>query len=249
MASYSPDPQAGCGHAYAVRAASYRGPEVAASCIVSLFGCGFGTASEAAPGLPLPDTLAGVRVQLSGAQDPITAPLYYVSPTQINFVAPDRLSPGTYKVVVRRDGAVVATSAVTVEAVAPDLFTASGSGAGAPAAWVVRVAADGKQTFLSAAACSAGTCEPAWIDPPVAGERVILALYGTGLRGRSSTDQVVATVGGRRMPVLAALPQSEYPGLDQVNVELTPETAGAGLVDLLLTADGIHSNLVRLRIR
>ena len=68
-------------------------------------------------------------------------------------------------------------------------------------------------TFLSAASCSAGTCEPAWIDPPVAGERVILALYGTGLRGRSSTDQVVATVGGRRMPVLAALPQSEYPGL------------------------------------
>jgi uncharacterized protein (TIGR03437 family) len=48
---------------------------------------------------------------------------------------------------------------------------------------------------------------------------------------------------------MAAVAQSEYAGLDQVNVELPPDLAGAGLVDLLITADGVQSNRVKLRIR
>ena len=98
-------------------------------------------------------------------------------------------------------------------------------------------------------ALDASGCEPAAIDAGGAGERVFLMLFGTGIRGRSSTENVSVTIGGRRLAAEAAVAQGEYPGLDQVNVELPPDLAGAGLLDLLITADGVHSNRVRLLIR
>ena len=250
VARYSPGPQADCQRAYAVNGASYRGPEASPSSIVSLFGCEFTDTTEAAPSPQLPETLAGVRVLLlQENRDPVAARLYIVTPNQINFVVPDELGPGTYSVEVRRGDTLVATGVVSLETVAPALFTAGASGVGAPAAWALNIAADGKQTLLPVVDCGSGACEPGWIDVGAAGERVFLLLFGTGLRGRTSTDGVVATIGNRKIPVMAAVAQSEYAGLDQVNVELPPDLAGAGLVDLLITADGVQSNRVKLRIR
>ena len=250
VARYSPGPQADCQRAYAVNGASYRGPEASPSSIVSLFGCEFTDTTEAAPSPQLPETLAGVRVLLlQENRDPVAARLYIVTPNQINFVVPDELGPGTYSIEVRRGDTLVATGVVSLETVAPALFTAGASGVGAPAAWALNIAADGKQTLLPVVDCGSGACEPGWIDVGAAGERVFLLLFGTGLRGRTSTDGVVATIGNRKIPVMAAVAQSEYAGLDQVNVELPPDLAGAGLVDLLITADGVQSNRVKLRIR
>jgi len=217
-------------------------------------GAGVGTfftdRTEAAPSPQLPETLAGVRVLLlQENRDPVAARLYIVTPNQINFVVPDELGPGTYSVEVRRGDTLVATGVVSLETVAPALFTAGASGVGAPAAWALNIAADGKQTLLPVVDCGSGACEPGWIDVGAAGERVFLLLFGTGLRGRTSTDGVVATIGNRKIPVMAAVAQSEYAGLDQVNVELPPDLAGAGLVDLLITGDGVQSNRVKLRIR
>jgi hypothetical protein len=49
--------------------------------------------------VPLPKSLAGVSVTMNS----VTAPLYFVSPTQINAQVPYEILPGTAVVTVRAD--------------------------------------------------------------------------------------------------------------------------------------------------
>ena len=76
-----------------------------------------------------------------------------------------------------------------------------------------------------------------------------LNLYGTGIRGRSSLSGVTATVGGVPVAVLYAGAQSEYVGLDQVNITLPPSLAGMGDAEIRLTVDGQLANTVSVNLR
>jgi hypothetical protein len=70
-----------------------------------------------------------------------------------------------------------------------------------------------------------------------------LLLFGTGIRGHSG--DVVATVGGISVPVLAAVPQSEFIGLDQINVgPLPPHPEGKGLSGVIATVNEVPSNTI-----
>jgi uncharacterized protein (TIGR03437 family) len=75
---------------------------------------------------------------------------------------------------------------------------------------------------------------------------VVLALFGTGIRGASG---VTAKVKGIPADVLFAGAQPEYVGLDQVNVRLPAGLAGSGEVDVEISADGKVANLVRVAIQ
>jgi len=44
----------------------------------------------------------------------------------------------------------------------------------------------------------------------------------------------------------AFAPTSEYPGLDQVNVELPGSLAGAGMVSVVVKCDGVAANTVTI---
>jgi uncharacterized protein (TIGR03437 family) len=58
---------------------------------------------------------------------------------------------------------------------------------------------------------------------------------------------VIATIGGVRVPVLYAGAQSQFPGLDQINLGPIPQSlVGKGEVDVILTVDGVPANTVRL---
>ena len=75
-----------------------------------------------------------------------------------------------------------------------------------------------------------------------------LLLFGTGIRGFRS--EVTATVGGEEVPVLGAVPQGEFVGLDQVNLGPLPRSLlGRGEVEIILTVDGKTANTVTLNIR
>ena len=50
------------------------------------------------------------------------------------------------------------------------------------------------------------------------------------------------------MPVLSAGAQSQYAGLDQVNVELPGSLRGRGDVDVALAVDGKPANVVTIRV-
>ena len=57
--------------------------------ILSIYGAAQAFAQSAAT-IPLPQYLAGFEATING----VTAPLYYVSPSQVNVQFPTRLTPG-----------------------------------------------------------------------------------------------------------------------------------------------------------
>jgi uncharacterized protein (TIGR03437 family) len=132
-----------------------------------------------------------------------------------------------------------------VAASAPAIFTANSAGYGLPAAWLIRVKSDGTFAYEPVAQFN-GT---AFVAVPIAfnapTDQLFLALYGTGVRGSS----VTASIAGSNAPVQFAGPQGQYPGLDQVNVQLSPSLAGAGAVNVTVYTDGIPANAVTVTFK
>ena len=71
----------------------------------------------------LPNTLGGVTVYVGG----FAASLFYVSPTQINFLVPYELTAGTVNVAVARQGLAGPTLRVRLNATSPGLFQWNGN--------------------------------------------------------------------------------------------------------------------------
>ena len=123
------------GSASVVSAASFMGPNVAPNSIATIFGNQLAPAIEQSSAVPLPTTLAGVSVSFTDrAGTTSTAPLFYVSPKQINLQAPAGLQPGLATVTVSSNGATRATGKVQIEITAPGIFTQNATGEGVPAA-------------------------------------------------------------------------------------------------------------------
>ncbi len=243
----------------AVSAASF-GQGSAPESIATIFGVGLARSAQVATTLPLPTTLAGATVTVArlGGGRPQPAPLFFVSPNQINFLVPQAndgapLPPTGLNAFlsVFLDGQLVADGYISLAPVAPGLFSANASGNGLAAAVVLRVKADGSQQFEPV-----GVFDPAQnrfvarpIDLGPETEKVFLLLFGTGIRGRSSPLSVEVKVGGLDAPALFAGAQGGFAGLDQVNVELPRALAGRGEVAVVCTVDRSGSNPVTVTIK
>jgi uncharacterized protein (TIGR03437 family) len=112
---------------------------------------------------------------------------------------------------------------------------------------VVRVAVDGSQTVQNTAKWDSAT--NSWVPAPIpagsATDRLFLTLFATGLR-HASTGSVTATVHGERVAVDYAGPQPAYLGVDQVNLELPSDLAGAGQVSVVISVNGEPANTVTI---
>jgi uncharacterized protein (TIGR03437 family) len=75
---------------------------------------------------------------------------------------------------------------------------------------------------------------------------VFLALFGTGIRGRRDAGGVSLEIEGERLPAQYAGAQPNYPGLDQVNVELPRTLRGKGRVLATLRVEGKAANPVAI---
>lgn len=183
------------------------------------------------------DNLGGVTVTVKDASGTSrNAKLQYVGPTQVNFLVPAGTAKGTATISISA-GAVTRTSTSTITDVAPRFFTLNDSGL--VAANLIRVR-QGVQTVEN-------VTQPVEFGP--AGDQLYLAMYGTGLRTRSSLSAVTVTVGGVNAPVFYAGPQGQTPGLDQLDVLLPRELSGAGLVDIVVFADQRRSTTVNLVVK
>jgi len=92
--------------------------------IVSIYGTGLAkgvrqTGQDDLEGGFLPLTLSGVTVFFG----PVAAPLFYISPLQINAQVPVELQPGQWQVTVRVDS-LSSSTPVVVKALSPGLFSA-----------------------------------------------------------------------------------------------------------------------------
>lgn len=238
--------------ATSVSAASYRGERLAPEEIVAVFGNGLATTTQVATTLPLPTQLGGTSVKVrdsKGIERP--APLFFVAPTQVNYLLPAGTAEGTATVLITGGDGTVSGSVVEVANVAPGLFVADASGRGLPAAGALTFKADGTQSSQSVARFDTATSRfvAVPIDLGGEGDRVFLSLFGTGVRKRSSLENVQAFIGGIQAPVLYAGEQGGFAGLDQINLEIPRALAGSGLVDVLLIVDGRTANIVQIQIQ
>jgi uncharacterized protein (TIGR03437 family) len=234
-----------------VSAASFSDGPLARAQIVAAFGNHLAAQTESAMTLPLPTELAGARVVITDSQGAErAAPLFFVSPTQINYQIPPDAALGPATVTIISGDRTAPTGLLEITDVAPALFTANGDGHGAAAAVVLRVRANGSQQFEPAARFDPeqNRFAPAPIDFGE-DEQVFLIVYGTGLRGRDGLPKVAATIGGLRAEVLYAGAQGEFTGLDQINLRLPRALAGRGEVELVLNVDGWATNAVRFNFR
>jgi uncharacterized protein (TIGR03437 family) len=231
--------------------AGFGSDTLASESIATVKGAGLATSAQAATDGGLPTELAGTSVDIidsTGFARPAT--LIDVSPTQVNFEIPAGTAPGNASIVVAASDGTVSRGGARIDSVAPGLFTADASGNGV-AAGVVRVLhADGTVTTTPTFTCSLdGNCIATPISLGTVDDEAVVELYGTGIRGRSSLDNVTCTIGGIASQVLYAGPQGQYPVKDQVTVPLSHGLAGAGLVRVELSVDGHPANTVALAIR
>ena len=101
---------------------------VSPGCVVTIFGTGLAAAPATAQGVPLPNTLRGVTVSVAG----LAAPLFYVSPSQINALIPfETAIPANtvVPVVVTAPGGSI-TYNIRLTRNAPGIFTRNGAGTG-----------------------------------------------------------------------------------------------------------------------
>ena len=235
-----------------VNGASFQsGSGAAGEILTALSDTTLADSEAAAPTAPLPTKLGGASVEIkdsAGATQ--SCGLYYASPRQINLVLPDRLARGAATLTIRRDSGSSTSGSVTIDAVAPGLFTMGTSGIGAIIG--LRVSAGDQRSdvpiFKYDEAKAQFVASP--IDLGVATDQVYLSLYGTGMRGFSSISAIAVTIAGATVPVLGAAAHSQYAGVDQVNVGPLPRTlAGKGASSLVLKVDGKTANTVTVSVK
>ena len=234
-----------------VSAASFATGSLAGEGIVALFGTGLASGAASASAQPLPTTLGGVQVQVRDAAGTTrNAPLFFVSPTQINFQLPSGTSAGAATIIVMLNNATVGQGTAAVETVAPGLFTANATGQGVPAAVVQRIKADGASTFEPVAQFDSAqnrfVAVP--IDLGASTDQLILVGFGTGFRNRNALSAASATIGGVNADVLFAGAQGDFAGLDQANIRIPRSLAGRGNVDLVFNVDGKSANTVSINV-
>jgi len=224
-----------------VNSADYRPGSLAADSIASLFGGNLAVRIEVAQAQPLPLELAGTTVTVNG----VPAPLFFVSPTQINFAVPASVEAGPATIIVSNPTGSYSLGTSQIVAAFPAIFTANASGSGDAAALAT---ADGinyqSQPF----------------DVTVGGRPNILVLFGTGFRHAQAAnpgddngvaEAVTATIDGRPANVVYAGAQGGFSGLDQLNIEIPGSLAGQGQrrVEVVLSVGGVVANRVTIQIK
>lgn len=109
-----------------VSAASFSGATLASESIVAAFGAGLAITTQAAATLPLPTALAGTTINVkdsAGAER--QAPIFFVSPGQVNYQMPQGTAPGSATVTITSRYGDTSTGVVQIAAVAPGLFAAN----------------------------------------------------------------------------------------------------------------------------
>ena len=235
-----------------VSAASFSADALASEAIVASFGSELATATQAATNTPLPLNLAGTSaVVRDSANVERPAPLFFVSPGQVNFQIPAGAKTGPAAVLISNPAGRIASGTINIETVAPALFAANSNGRDVAAALVLRINAAGAQSYEPVAVFD--QAQNKFVVAPIelsnASEQVFLVAFGSGWRNRSALEAVAAKVGGETAPVLFAGAVEGLVGLDQVNVRLPGTLAGRGEVEFLLQVDGKAANALRIRIK
>lgn len=163
--------------------------------LLSVFGTQLSIGTAAAASLPLPTQLAGVTASVNG----VTAPLYYVSPGQINLQVPDSLPPGPATVAINNNGQT-ASATITLAAAAPGIF-ASAMPASAKRGDILTLYLTGAGNFQTLSVTIGGVSAAisyAAVPPGLVG--VVQVNYQVPPQAPTGVQPVVVTVSGVSSP-------------------------------------------------
>jgi uncharacterized protein (TIGR03437 family) len=200
--------------------------------------------------LPLPflsTTLGGTSVSIiDSAGGTYSAAMLTASPSQATFVVPGSVANGAAQVTVQSGDGTKTSASVQVNTNAPGLYTLNNAGLAAGYVVPTGTSNAGGPAPSVYGMNSDGTIVPTPIN--VSAGPVALALFGTGFRAAGMAG-VTATVNGTTVTVTYAGPQLNYPGLDQVNIQLPASLAGSGNSAIQIVAGGVPSNTVHVLIQ
>jgi uncharacterized protein (TIGR03437 family) len=197
------------------------GIPIAPGTIVQIYGSGLSSQTVAGSTIPLLNSLGGTSVIIGG----IAAPLYFVSPGQVNALVPFELTAGqTYEVIVNANGALTTPQTIQSGTVSPGI-------AEYPSGYAI---AQHAATF--------GLITDA--SPAMPGEYVVVYLAGMG----PTTVPVVSGVASPSSPLDSTVnqPTITLNGEAVTNVYfsgLTPTLAGLYQIDLQVPADAPNGDL------
>ena len=240
------------GFVSSVSAASYNGASLAAEGITAMFGAGLSNATRVANSTPLPTNLNGTTVNVIDSLGVgRLSPLFFVSAGQVNYQIPPGTAPGSASVSVNFNDAFTGFGELNIATVAPGLFTADASGQGYPAAVAYRYRGNALVSVESLTQLDATNkviAKPLDLGPEA--DSIFLVLFGTGLRFRSSLSGITATIGGTSAEVLFAGAQTDFVGMDQINVRVPRSLATmTGDVNVVLAVDGKTANTVKINLK
>jgi len=192
-------------------------PGLAPNTIVSIFGTNLSwnkrglQASDISGGV-MPTSLGNVRVYFEGWP----AYLYYVSPTQINFLVPSSLLPGTFQFWVDRQGTRGPIVTVTLHNAAPAMFQL-------PSGAVIATHLDGSLVSNDAPAVAGGIVTLWATGLGNTNPQLEDGVLAPGAQWLSQLNQFEVRINGATLDsraILYAGVAPGYAGLYQVNVRL-----------------------------
>jgi uncharacterized protein (TIGR03437 family) len=220
-----------------INAASFAPPgnPISPGQFVTLFGTGLAKSNQtAAP--PYPASLNGVSVLINNKP----APLYFVSPGQLNVLVPYATTGPTATIVVQNSSGNSNTVTVPVAATSPGIYALDQSGSGGGA-------------ILHADFSPVNAAKPA-----IGGETVLIYLTGLGTVTQPVADgtagtgsalhtadaEVVVYVGGQQAKVEFKGLAPGFPGLYQLNVTLPQFLKASGNLPLAIqTLNAYHDQV------
>jgi len=209
----------------------------------ALFGTNLSSSTASAASLPLPTTLASVSVLMNG----FAAPLFFVSPTQINLQVPWELAgTSSVQVIVTTNGVSAPPITATLSPLAPGLLSTNAQGTGQGAILV------------------AGTNQLASTSRPVnRTEAVAIYCVGLGVVSNPPSSGAAASLsslapttntpsvefGGVAGTILFSGLAPGFIGVYQVNVQLPLNAPAGPSVPVVLKIGGVASNTVTIAIQ
>ena len=208
--------------------------------LASLFGSNLATGTSSAQSLPLPSNLLGTQVLVKDPSmaSPIVAPLYFVSPGQINFQIPFEVVRTNVSVSVSSPQGNSNALSVNLSPMAPGIFSQTADGAGTALAFdptfkpLTATPSLGSTVIFYATGLGAAT-------PPAAS--------GSGGSSAPPLNQVAGAfdvyIGGSKATVAWAGLAPGFAGVYQLNVVPSGEAAGDVYI---IGSSGIGSNHVQM---
>lgn len=200
-------------------------PRYSPGMILSVFGSTLAPAgiAESASNVPLPVTMAGVSATVNGVE----APLYYVSPTQLNIQVPWSTAVNTSATLIVNNNGQLASQSFNVAAASPGIFT------------------DQNKLIVPSGSAIVGQITTLYM----AGAGAVTPAIATGSAPSNSTPlnelpapaNTTVTVGGvQANTTFIGIPYS-LAGVTQINFQI-PSGVPPGLQPVIVNVNGIASN-------